>query len=357
MRQRRTAGDEHVLEHGSRVRAQTHAHFDEHAACSRWMEWMTLGEFERAWKESDRIARHCTPGGDRHLPLHLRRVWDGTPLEGRRVLVRCYHGLGDTIQFIRYIPLLKTIAATVSLQCQSRLAPLLRHAAGVEEMTSIDAPGPEPRPFEVDIEVMELAYAFRTTLASIPSDVPYIRLPDDLAKGQQVDRKAGSIKAGLVWSSGDWNPRRSVPLSKLEPLFELSGIEWFSLQRGPASDDVIRSANLPITQLEREKSTIVDTAAWLLDLDLTITVDTMTAHLAGALARPVWTLLPSPCDWRWMTAREDSPWYPTMRLFRQTRSGEWDNVIERVAATLRDLEFETQSREERSVTKRSRLAA
>lgn len=299
----------------------------------RWLCLMLLGRFEQAWRETDRTEARRLARGDttRHLQRHFQRVWDGTPLQGRRVLVRCYHGLGDTVQFIRYMPLLRERASTVVLQCQPKLAPLLGAVAGIDEMIFLDDGRPEP-PFDVDIELMELAYAFRTTLETIPKGVPYLTVPRELIECYKPARHAGELNIGLVWSSGDWNPERSVRLAEFAWLSRLRGVRLYSLQRGPAEAE-IESCGFDIVPLNPAAGVMED-ATLIMNLDVIISVDTMVAHLAGALARPVWTLLPFSPDWRWMIHRADSPWYPTMRLFRQSRRGEWRPVIEEVAKTL-----------------------
>lgn len=311
----------------------------------RWMCFMLRGEFERAWRETDcaEAARLRDPAAcerNAALPPHLRRVWDGTPLENKDVLVRCYHGLGDTIQFIRYLPLLKQRARRVFLQCQSELIPLLASVPGKDRVFSLDEDVPlADRP--VEIELMELAYAFRTTLATIPNRVPYLRPRRSACASKHLASRRGTTKIGLAWSSGNWDPQRNIPLQKLAFLNNVPNLRLFSLQRGPAAGEIAANPDLRVTQTEESRGAIVDTASTILKLDLVISVDTMVAHLAGALGKPVWLLLPFCADWRWMLDRRDSPWYPTMRIFRQPRPHEWDSVAHNVAAALRDLRAAT----------------
>lgn len=309
-------------------------------AYERWMCFMLRGEFERAWRETDcaEAARLRDPAAREHnerLPLHLRRVWDGTPLENRDVLVRCYHGLGDTIQFARYLPLLKTRARRVFLQCQRELIPLLRSVPGKDAILPLEEDVPIDRC--VEIELMEIAYAFRTTLDTIPDRVPYLHLPPPPRAPKLDPHKRDNRNVGLAWSSGNWDPQRNIPLQKLALLQDIPQLRLFSLQRGRATVEIAANPGLHITQTEKPHGTIVDTAATILTLDLVISVDTMVAHLAGALGKPLWLLLPFCADWRWMLDRNDSPWYPTMRIFRQPRPGDWASVARHLAVALHDL--------------------
>jgi len=183
---------------------------------------------------------------------------------------------------------------------------------------------------EVDLECSDLPYIARTSLCSLPG-IPTILVPD--AERERCDarlRTSSGLNIGLAWAAGEWNPSRSIPTAELNALFEIPGVDWFSLQR--PHDDVLRH----LTALETPGSDILATALNILNLDLVISVDTMVAHLAGALGKPVWLLLQHHADWRWMLGREDSPWYPTMRIFRQQpcETG-WREVIGRVAAEIR----------------------
>ena len=193
----------------------------------------------------------------------------------------------------------------------------------------------EPEPYwDQQIEVVELPRIFRTTLESIPDHVPYIDIPGACA----LQRNDGSsaIRVGLVWASSGYNPARSLSLEELAPLFAIAGISFFSLQAGPERAE-LRPWSSRIPSLHEEGACVLADATTLKNTDLLITVDTMMAHLAGAMARPVWALLPYECDWRWMLEREDSPWYPTMRLFRQPRPGDWGSVVQRLQQALQEL--------------------
>jgi hypothetical protein len=286
---------------------------------------MRRGDFQAAWEVSDAALRSFAGQPPSHLPRHFQQVWRGSPLIGKRVLVRCYHGLGDTIQFIRYAPLVKAIAAEVIVWAQPSLIPLLRTARGVDLLLPLHDGQPDLE-YDVDVEIMELPHVFRTALWSIPAEIPYLHVdPLPLPPGE-------GLAIGIVWRAGDWNDRRSIPFSLLAPLAEISGITWYVHQRGAGLAEQDGGF-----EVMREFSDVLEEARVMRSLDLLISVDTMPAHLAGALGVPVWNLLHSESDWRWMEGRDDSPWYPTMRLFRQERPGEWEPVIARVASALKEL--------------------
>jgi hypothetical protein len=291
-------------------------------AAAFWAEHMRHGDFEAAWRISDE-SRRSERAFDRRLPRHFQSVWRGASLKKRRILIRCYHGLGDTIQFIRYATLVKAIAAEVIVSAQPELIPLLQTIPAIDRVIALDH---EPHPYDIDIEVMELPYALRTNAATIPADVPYLHVPKSTLP---VEDRLG---VGIVWASGDWNRRRSIPLAQLAPLMSISGIKLFAFQRGAPLGP---AGHLAIHHLNWRD--VVHEAALMQSLHLLISVDTMPAHLAGALGLPVWLLLHADADWRWMRERDDSPWYPTMRLFRQHRPGNWQPVLDRVAAELRAL--------------------
>jgi len=292
---------------------------------ARWFREIRRGDWAAAWRASDAILRAHAGVPCWHRPRHEQWVWDGTPLAGRRVLVRCYHGLGDTLQFIRYLPLVRHAAAETIVWAQPALIPLLRTVDGIDRLEPLHDAAYEGD-YDVDVEVMELAHVFRSTVSTVPDAVPYLHAdPAPIAHD-------GRLAVGLVWRAGDWDERRSIPFHLLAPLAEIPGIDLHVLQRGPALDEC------PAGWGTRTGSDDVLRAAQVMRaLDLVITVDSMPAHLAGALGVPVWTLLIDDADWRWMEGRDDSPWYPTMRLFRQPAPGEWAPVLRRVGDELRAL--------------------
>ncbi|MGI9145208.1 MAG: ADP-heptose--LPS heptosyltransferase [Chloroflexota bacterium] len=282
-----------------------------------WMEAMRSGDFARAWEISDSVlATRRASGPCWHLPRHEQWVWDGRLLAGKRVLVRCYHGLGDTLQFARFLPMLGEICGELTVWAQPPLLPLLERLASPCKVLPLHE-GVPPIDYDVDIEIMEVAHALRTTIESLPEHVPYFQVEPE-------PRRSSALCIGVVATAGPWDARRSVPLELMPTLAEAPGVRLYNLQ---LDTPVPRAVNI-------STSDILTLAARMRGLDLVVTADTMVAHLAGALAVPTWTLLTADADWRWMRHRDDSPWYPTMRLFRQPAPGDWGSVIQRVRASL-----------------------
>jgi hypothetical protein len=288
-----------------------------------WMFHMRRGEFEDAWRFSDKALELRAGKPCWHLPRHLQHIWNGSSLEAKRVLVRCYHGLGDTIQFIRYAPLVKGRAASLTVWAQPQLIPLLKSVPEIDLLLPLHDGSPDAD-FEVDVEIMELPHIFRTRIDTIPATIPYL-----FVDPQALSTDPGLLSVGLVWKAGDWDDRRSISFSLLKPVFEVRGTKIFILQGNAenAGWDGISGAYPGEFDLEAYARTIAG-------LDLLITVDSMPAHLAGALGVPVWTLLHAKPDWRWMEHVDHSPWYPSMRLYRQEHAGDWQPVIERVTSAL-----------------------
>jgi hypothetical protein len=285
---------------------------------------MRAHDLERAWQVNDQLFRsQAALDGDKHAgPRHFQRIWRGEALQDARVLVRCYHGLGDTLQFIRFATPLRRIAREVVVWCQPELLGLVGRVSGVDRVLPLHDGTPDVD-FDVDVEVMELPYALRVTSADLGLDVPYLRCS---SAGRRTDRL---LHVGLVWQAGSWDTKRSAPSAELSILTSIPHIRFYSLQPGgwPSS--------LPI--LQRPGRCIDSLAVFMTRLDLSITVDTMAAHLTGGLGLPVWTLLHADCDWRWGDAGTSTPWYPSMRLFRQTFGGDWSAPIAEIAARLQQL--------------------
>ena len=308
-----------------------------------WMSHMLRGDFEAAWRLSDRGSRERSAAGvtGADWPRHLRPVWQGVSLGGRDVLVRCHHGLGDTIQFMRYLPHLGDIARSVTLEVQPELAGLASSLSGIDRLATLgDVSADVPLAAyggDVEVDITELPWAFRTQLATIPADIPYLRADPARIAGaaERAPSRNGVLRAGLVWAAGEWKPDRSVPLALLDRLDAVPGLALYCLQRGPEHARWQACPAGPAMAGDLSSTDIADTAAAISRLDLVITVDTMVAHLSGALGRPVWLLLHYAADWRWLLERDDSPWYPTMRVFRQRRPGDWAGVADRLAEALR----------------------
>jgi hypothetical protein len=287
-----------------------------------WERHMRCGDFDAAWRVSDRVLAERGGAPCWHLPRHEQWVWNGTPLAGRRVLVRCYHGLGDTIQFIRYAPLLASVASEVIVWAQPALIPLLEAVPGIGRLEPLHdgTPGVE---YDVDVEIMELPFVFRSTPDTLPREVPYLRVePARLLR-------VGTLAVGVAWSTSGWDEHRSIPLDALAPLAEVPGVTLHLIQRGPVLS--MRPAGFGIVSGSDD---VLEAARVIRALDLVISIDSFPAHLAGALGRPTWTLLHERSNWRWMDGRDDTPWYPTMRLWRQGVGDGWRGVVRRVIGEL-----------------------
>ena len=301
---------------------------ERHELGERWLAAMRRGDFEAAWRETDRLELPRRAQGTREAH-HLQ--WDGQPLAGRRVLVRCEHGLGDALQFLRYGARLHALGSEVTLKVPPALVSLLSGTPGIARVYDGWTTDPEPE-HDVAIECMELPYAFRDTTATLPASVPYLAVKAIRQRAQLPALPGGTgLKVGLMWAASAWDDSRSLRLAEFAPL--VGAARCFSLQQGPELAQ-LASAPFVIENLSRHTESLVEAAAALLGLDLLITADGMLAHLAGALGRPVWVLLKHDADWRWMAARTDSPWYPTMRLFRQPSPGTWAPAIRQIAEEL-----------------------
>jgi Flp pilus assembly protein TadD len=299
----------------------------------RALWWLQQGDFERGWPEYE-WRWHIRGVSRRTFP---QPTWDGSPLAGRTILLWAEQALGDTIQFIRYAALVKERGGTVVVECQPPLARLLGGCRGIDRLVPRGSPLPD---FDVQAPLMGLPGILRTTLATVPANVPYLVPEAGLVEHWRRELGGdGSFEIGIAWQGSLTFPGdrlRSLPLRHFAPLAGVGGVRLISVQKGPAREQIKEAARLfPVTDLGERLDTFADTAAVMKNLDLVVSSDTSVAHLAGALAVPVWVALPVGADWRWLRDRDDCPWYPTMRLFRQTGLRDWDGVFARMAAELR----------------------
>lgn len=302
----------------------------------RWMAAMRAGDWDAAWRATDtleipRRQAQAQPGFEPQ-PHHL--CWDGTPFDSRSVLVRCEHGLGDTLQFLRFLPLVHRRARELHLMVQPPLVRLLQGGPGLGQVHD-GWQGPDWPAHEVEIEVMELAYASRATPASVPPPYPHLAALARQRSPLRLDVEHGYLNVALAWAVSHWDPGRSVPWPALAPLLQVPQARLHVLQQGDAARQAAPAPG--IVPLWRRTARIEDAAAAMLDMDLVIVIDGMLAHLAASMGRPTWVLLKHEADWRWMDSRGDSPWYPSVRLFRQRRPGDWAGLLEEVAAALAGL--------------------
>lgn len=288
-----------------------------------WLQHMRTGAFAEAWKISDAVLEKNRGKPCWHLPRHLQYIWNGTPLNNKRVLIRCYHGLGDTIQFIRFVAGLKAIAKEIIVWAQPELITLLQTIPEIDALLPLHN-GSVDTTFDVDVEVMELTHVFKTTIETLPSKVPYLH-----AEPLTIVPKSEKPVVGLVWKAGGYDEGRDILFETLKPLFSNANIEFVILQANAIEQGWQQGFGYYPGPFNLENFARV-----IKSLDLLVSVDSMPVHLAGALGKPVWNLLQKNADWRWMKDRDDSPWYPTMRLFRQHQQGDWDSVIDEVAVAL-----------------------
>ena len=304
---------------------------------NRSLAFLLAERFEDGWPEYEWRLR---------TPYHSLRTfkqpkWDGSPLNGKSILVQSEQGFGDTIQFVRYLPLVQKQGGRVIFECQRELLSFLKCCSGIDEIIVRESDNKQITQFDEHIYLLSLPGIFNTTLDSIPSNVPYIKVDFDLVKkwGMRLGH-CSNFKIGIVWAGNPLyknNRSRSCSLSDFALLADIPGLAFYSLQKEYASTGVLKPPEeMNIINLEKELNDFTDTAAAIANLDLVISVDTVVAHLAGAIGKPVWTLLTSSPDWRWLLDREDSLWYPNMRLFRQTKPDDWDDVFKRVRKALLD---------------------
>lgn len=301
------------------------------AAANLALIHLVQGEFSIGWQEYE--ARWKIGGGDKRR--FAEPQWRGEPLQGERILLHAEQGLGDTIQFVRYAPLVAALGGTVLLEVQPALHGLL---AGIEGVSQVVSRGEPPPDFTWQCPLLSLPLAFGTEPGTIPAKVPYL-FPDPVKKEEWQRRLAGNTRRiGLAWAGNPQHPRdrtRSIALDQFIPLMKVPDTTFYSLQFGPGVEQIKHlPAELRLIDLAEELKDFANVAAIIANLDLVICIDSSTAHLAGALGKPVWILLSKGCDWRWLQERAGSPWYPTARLFRQTTAGAWTEVVSRIESEL-----------------------
>jgi len=308
-----------------------------HSVPAHWnlaVELLRQGDFRNGWKEHEWRLKAKSQFPVRSFP---QPQWTGEDLNDKTILLHAEQGFGDTIQFVRYAPLVAARGGRVILECQPELYRLLKGLVRTEGLVARGDPLP---PFDLQCPLLSLPLAFETTLETIPARKPYLSVAAEYVRAwaTKMPSVTGTLNVGLCWAGSPTHSNdasRSIPLADLSPL-AFDGVTFYSLQRresGQQAPAIPR--NLGSRDFGDQIVDFTDTAALILNLDLVISVDTAVAHLAGALGKPVWLLLPFAADWRWLLHREDSPWYPTLRLFRQRIRGNWKVVLQHVADELK----------------------
>ena len=320
-----------ALGYFDRALARDPDHVDSHK--NRAMMWLTVGDYARGWPEYE--WRWLAKGFAR--PAYPRPLWGGEPLEGRTILLSTEQGLGDAIQFIRYAPLVRERGGRVLLGCPPALARVFATCPGIDRVLPEGAKLP---PFDVHASLLSLPFLLGSgPPVTMNPEVPYLAADPVLVARHAPTLGTGpGLKVGIAWQG---NPQhamdhaRSLRLAQFAPLGRLAGIRWFSLQMNAGSEQ-LAAADLPfpVTDLGPEITDFADTAAFLKNLDLVITPDTALAHLAGALGVPAWITVSFASDWRWLLDRPDTPWYPTLTLYRQRKLNDWDGVFSRLGDDL-----------------------
>lgn len=303
------------------------------AHCNRGLVLLTRGDLDRGWPEFEWRWK---------MPIMLARqqalgkpAWDGSDLNGRTIFLHGEKGGGDTLNFARYVPLVARRGGRVIFTCQPELLPLLRQIPGVDRFLEPGEPLPD---FDVHCSLVSLPAAMKTTLAAIPPQEPLLTAdPEKSRHWKERMPTDGRLKVGIAWAGNVYPPSRSMPLSMLAPLAHVPNLWLCSLQKGAAAQQLASWQGPPMTDWTAELHDFSDTAALLANLDLVISVDTSVAHLAGAMGKRAFVMLKTVPDFRWMLDRQDSPWYPTIRLFRQKTAGDWRIVVEEIARFIRVL--------------------
>jgi hypothetical protein len=309
------------------------------ARLNRAIAWLLLGDFRRGWPEYEwRWRTKAVLARDFRQPR-----WDGGDLTGRTILVHAEQGHGDIFHFIRYLPLVRRWSGRVLFECPAALHPLLSNCSGPDELLASAAPLP---PFDVHAPLLSLPHLLNLPDPKDSPSPPYlIANPALIAQWQTELSQLDGCKIGINWQGNPKHTkdsRRSIPLAEFLPLAQVPGVRLISLQKGFGKDQLADVANNGLvldlgSRLDETAGAFVDTAAALHGLDLVITSDTALAHLAGALGRPVWLALSAAPDWRWQLTGDATPWYPSMRLFRQSTLGDWATVFAQIAAELKHI--------------------
>lgn len=323
-----------AISHYDKAIALDPEHFD--ARFNRSLSLLSTGKFEEGWEAYE--WRFKRDGWRKVYPHRLEGPkWDGSEFKDKTLFIHSEQGFGDTIWFARYLSQVKSLGGRVVFETRPELMELLQNTVPVDQLIPMSFETPTQVPYDFHTPLMSLARLLKTNVDNIPSNTPYIVAPPGKRDhwSKRIDRSGFNI--GLVWAAKSTNDHgRSCRLDHFLPLFDLENIHIYGLQKG---EDASQADNFPadIINLAPEFENFADTAGAIDCLDLVISVDTSVAHLAGAMAKPVWVLLPFDADWKWFMDRQDSPWYPTMRLFRQPQPDDWAAAVRMLKTELQQL--------------------
>jgi hypothetical protein len=301
------------------------------------MSQLAEGDFACGWRAYEH--RWATKEFRRFRRAFTQPQWRGEDIRGSRILLYAEQGLGDTMQFVRYLPMLLARGADVILEVQPNLYRLLKNSLE-QPAVRVIRKGEKHPDFDWQCPLLSLPLAFGTELVTIPSGVPYLCAEANAAALWAERMPADTLRVGLAWGGNPKHARerqRSIPLRQLTCLTQIENTTFYSLQKGAAATALktLSPDEISLVDLDAEQEDFADTAAIASNLDLIISIDTSVAHLAGAMGKPAWILLHHTPDWRWLREGSSSPWYPTSRLFRQTVPGNWNDVLDQVEAGLR----------------------
>lgn len=309
--------------------------------CSRAQASLTLGRFREGWDEYEWRRADAFWLKQPHMAGYnrLRPNWAGEPLEGKNILIYAEQGFGDVLHFGRYLPELVARGANVHFHCQAALKGLFDNMDGLASVTVRDAAVVKPEAYDYFLPIMSLPKLLKHyAVDDFPNQVPYLKVDEERITKWRERISGPELKIGLIWGGSGTNPidkRRSLPLDQFGLLKDIPNIKFYGLQKGDAANEI---ENLPhgldIIDLSPHLDDFSETGAAISNMDLVISVDTSVAHLAGALNCPTWVLIYAGPDWRWLLEREDSPWYPSMRLFRQAPRDDWQAVLEQIKNSL-----------------------
>jgi tetratricopeptide (TPR) repeat protein len=294
------------------------------------------GDYRAAWEDYE--CRFRRSDWRRFYPHRLDQPrWKGDVFPGKTLLVHCEQGFGDMFQFVRYLPMVKARGGTVVLETRHAARRLFERLTGVDRVVTFSPEHPPTVDYDFYAPLLSLPGLFQTSLETVPRNIPYLSADPLQAREWDGEFDRTQLHVGLIWAGTATDPCRAAPLAWFTTLTQLPGIRIHGLQKGPAAD-LLEREGLPLgmrmQNLGPRLKDFSDTAAVIDRLDLIVSIDTSVAHLAGAMGKPVYLLLPAAADWRWLRQREDSPWYPTMRLFRQKAAGDWGPPLTRIARRL-----------------------